>query len=195
MKVFKLSAICLAVALSGAVAPAALAQTEELSVEEIRARLALQKTRGLIIAPTAPATEEANAVEQATVVETVAADAANRVEILPDEMQINIAIKFDFNSSALRADQKTKLSNMCVAFSDTSQDVLRIIGHTDSSGSAAYNATLSTLRAEEVKRHFVEECGIASDRLLAIGVGEEQPLNKSNPRADENRRVEFQIVS
>ena len=73
--------------------------------------------------------------------------------------------------------------------------VFQVVGHTDSSGSASYNERLSQLRAEEVKRFLVNDCGIADTRLQAVGVGEEFPFNKDNTRADENRRVEFQALS
>jgi outer membrane protein OmpA-like peptidoglycan-associated protein len=72
--------------------------------------------------------------------------------------------------------------------------VFQIIGHTDSSGSASYNQNLSLLRAEEVKRHLVSNCGIEATRLEAIGLGESAPFNPDDPRSDENRRVEFQAL-
>lgn len=199
MKLFSLTASCLAAALSLASVAPATAQSNgaELTADELRDLFKKQKTRGLVIAPQVQ--PEANAAAEGTVVQPKVAAAAPtatpEIEALPEEIQINVAIKFDFNSSALRADQKSKLTNLCTVIGEASDEVFRIIGHTDSSGSAAYNATLSTLRAEEVKRHFVDQCGIPSDRLQAVGVGEEQPLNKNNTRADENRRVEFQIVS
>ena len=74
-------------------------------------------------------------------------------------------------------------------------EMFRIVGHTDAAGSASYNERLSLLRAEEVKRHLVSDCGIAETRLQAVGVGEQFPLDKDDPRADVNRRVEFQALS
>ena len=194
MKLSQLTAPCLAIALACAAALPAAAQSngEEMSAEELRALFLKQKTRGLVIAPTTPGSAE---TAPETTVVTAVEPATNGVIEIPQDMQINVSIKFDLNSSALRSDQKEKLANLCAVISESTDDVFRIIGHTDSSGSAQYNITLSKLRAEEVKRHFVSECGIPSERLLAVGVGEEQPLNKANPRADENRRVEFQIVS
>ena len=50
------------------------------------------------------------------------------------------------------------------------------------------------LRAQEVKRHLVSDCGIAETRLKAVGLGESAPYNENDPRADENRRVEFQAL-
>ncbi len=197
MKLSTLSASCLAIALSCATVQPVLAQSngEELSAEQLRLLFQKQKTRGLVIAPTT--TENATAATEQTQVTEIKPETVPDAGVteIPQELQINVAIKFDFNSSALRADQKVKLTNLCTVIGESTSDVFRIIGHTDSSGSAEYNETLSTLRAEEVKRHFVNQCGIPDDRLLAVGVGENQPLNKENTRADENRRVEFQIVS
>ena len=73
--------------------------------------------------------------------------------------------------------------------------MLRIVGHTDASGPWSYNLKLSELRAEEVKRFFENDCGVAADRLQAIGVGEQFPFDDRDPGAAVNRRVEFQAIS
>jgi flagellar motor protein MotB len=53
---------------------------------------------------------------------------------------------------------------------------------------------LSKLRAEEVKRHLVETCDIDPDILYAEGAGEHFPFDETDPNADINRRVEFQVA-
>ena len=73
--------------------------------------------------------------------------------------------------------------------------MFRILGHTDASGSKAYNQRLSKLRAEEVKHYLVNDCGMEADKLQAVGVGEDYLADPANPRADINRRVEFQALS
>ena len=98
-------------------------------------------------------------------------------------------------SAALRDDQKTKLATLCEVMKDGELGSFRIIGHTDASGSAGYNEKLSLLRAQEVKRFLTGDCGVAEDRLDAVGVGEAFPLDKQDPRGDVNRRVEFQALS
>lgn len=187
-------------ALAGLLAgPAAAQSGEELTPDELRALFLKQKTRGLVIAPTTQentgetATATAAATEEPATT-TVAAVDQDYTEFDRDA-QININISFDFDSSALRSDQKPKLANLCTVMAEIEGEVFRIVGHTDASGSASYNERLSLLRAQEVKRYFVSECGLPEDRLLAVGVGEEHPVNDADPRADENRRVEFQIVS
>lgn len=182
----------LAIAALLAVSPA-LSQTSdssELSAKELESLFQKQKTRGLVLAPTNPA---AKPEAPETTAATPVAAPTTYVETEKD-LAINIQIKFDFDSAALRTDQKPKLTNLCEAMRNVDVELFRIVGHTDSSGSASYNERLSLLRAQEVKRHMVSECGIAETRLEAVGVGEQFPFDKSNPRADENRRVEFQAL-
>ena len=102
-------------------------------------------------------------------------------------------LSFDFDSAALRADQKPKLAGLCQAMKASNDvAVFQIVGHTDSSGSATYNQRLSLLRAQEVKRHLVSDCGIADTRLEAIGMGETIPYDQNVPLSYVNRRFEFQ---
>ncbi|MBY6140431.1 OmpA family protein [Leisingera daeponensis] len=172
-------------------APMAQAQSNDsgLSVEEITEAFKKQKTRGLVIVPSSADAGQA-ASEEAT---TVAA-AAEEYNPVDRQTQINVQITFDFDSAALRPDQEPKLANMCASMKALDGTVFQIIGHTDSSGSAAYNERLSLLRAQEVRRHLISSCGVPEDMLKAIGMGETAPFNQENTRADENRRVEFQAL-
>lgn len=115
-------------------------------------------------------------------------------EFVP-ELQINLRIGFGFDSAALAASEKPKLQKMCLALQKSSVEKIRIVGHTDASGTEEYNERLSILRAREVARHLIEECGIAPTRLETVGLGERFPANGDDPKADENRRVEFQALS
>jgi outer membrane protein OmpA-like peptidoglycan-associated protein len=160
-----------------------------MTAEEIAEAFKKQKTRGLVIVPSGQ-DAAANSGESTSV-----APAQTAYTEVAREDQVNIQISFDFDSAALRADQKPKLAGLCQAMkASTDVSVFQIIGHTDSSGSAAYNERLSLLRAQEVKRHLVTDCGIAENRLEAVGLGESSPYDRSDPRADVNRRVEFQAL-
>lgn len=185
--------VCLGLGMSAAQAPAqgtGAAMTEE----QIRARFQKQKTRGLSIAPVSDGAAAAAAPQAAET--TIARGDAGTTgfHTLPPEEQVNINIAFDFDSAALREDQKPKLTALCNVMAEIDVEVFRILGHTDSAGSEDYNQRLSKLRAEEVKRFLVSDCGIAPTRLEAVGVGETAPLVPGDPRADENRRVEFQVL-
>lgn len=114
---------------------------------------------------------------------------------LDPELQVNLRISFGFDSAALAEAEKPKLDKICQVLKQTDIELIRIVGHTDTSGSEEYNERLSTLRAEEVARHLTQSCGIAPGRLQTIGMGERFPANAADSRADENRRVEFQALS
>ena len=104
-------------------------------------------------------------------------------------------IEFAFDSAALDEAQKPKLAKLCNVMKASDIQLFRIIGHTDASGTDDYNERLSRLRAEEVQRFFVKDCGIDAGRLEAVGVGERFLLEGTDPDSDQNRRVEFQALS
>lgn len=169
---------------AAAAAQAATEQTAEDMAEKFRS----QRTRGLMLAtPQAETQTEAPALSDTTV-ESIAT-------AIPQDEQVNVNVSFDFDSAALRADQKPKLVTLCEALKAADVQSIRILGHTDASGTAEYNEKLSLLRAQEVKRFLASDCGMAEDRMEAIGVGERFPFNPDDPRADVNRRVEFQALS
>jgi len=115
-------------------------------------------------------------------------------EVSP-ELQVNLAIRFAFDSAVIAPDQRPALEKMCAVMRKSDIGMFRIIGHTDVKGSASYNENLSRLRAEEVRRWLVRDCGIAATRMEAIGMGKKFLANPENPLGSENRRVEFQAIS
>ncbi|MCR9156541.1 MAG: OmpA family protein [Rhodobacteraceae bacterium] len=190
------SALTLAITLSVGFADHAASQSAEsggMTAEEIMQAFEKQKTRGLVLVPsdsTAPAASATTEVQPTTTVTT----AETTYTEVDKADQVNIKIKFDFDSATLRDDQKPQLATLCEVMKAVDVQLFQIVGHTDSSGSASYNENLSLLRAKEVKRHLVSECGIPETRLEAIGMGESAPFNSADPRSDENRRVEFQAL-
>jgi OmpA-OmpF porin, OOP family len=193
MKLHFTTALVLALAATPILAPVAWAQDAGQSVDEMTANFKKQKTRGLAIAtPNVSADANSSADTASATVTPTVAEMANAV---PKEEQVNVNVSFDFDSASLREDQKPKLAALCTALKQADVQMIRILGHTDSSGTAEYNERLSRLRAEEVKRHLVADCGYPEDRMEAQGVGERFPYDAEDPRADVNRRVEFQALS
>jgi outer membrane protein OmpA-like peptidoglycan-associated protein len=68
--------------------------------------------------------------------------------------------------------------------------LLRVEGHADASGAAAYNQNLSQRRAEAVKGYLVD-LGAEASMLEAVGMGASIPKIKADPFSAENRRVEI----
>lgn len=188
--------LALALALAGGATPLAAQDSGAMTAEEIQDAFQQQKTRGLVIVPSGGGDAAAANQEAAAPAATTAAAPATEIGYtrVEDGPQVNVRIEFDFDSAALRDDQKPALTTVCQAMQSVDVALFQIIGHTDASGSAEYNATLSRLRAEEVKRHLVQDCGISEERLQAIGMGESELIDAEDPRSDENRRVEFQAL-
>lgn len=149
---------------------------------------------GRIPPPVTPSAPTAAAVAAVTA-EGGGADASTIYVDMPNPDDVFVQVTFAFDSAALAEDQKPGLRRVCKALDAAGVGTLRIVGHTDAAGPARYNQRLSVLRAEEVQRFFVNDCGIAPDRLQAIGVGEQFPADAADPYADGNRRVEFQAIS
>jgi outer membrane protein OmpA-like peptidoglycan-associated protein len=73
--------------------------------------------------------------------------------------------------------------------------VVEISGHTDNTGDAQLNKTLSQKRADSVRNYLINK-GIEPDRIIAIGYGEEIPRvpNDSSDHRRMNRRIEFKRI-
>ncbi|WP_433935994.1 OmpA family protein [Sorangium cellulosum] len=72
---------------------------------------------------------------------------------------------------------------------------IEVSAHTDSAGNARFNETLSTARAEAVRRWLVDK-GIAAERLVAKGYGSSRPIadDKSAAGREKNRRIEIVVL-
>ncbi len=105
-------------------------------------------------------------------------------------------IKFEFNSARIDPSFHGHLDKLAGALQmPNAQDkVLRIMGHTDSVGSAEYNERLSIARAEAVRDYLVRSHGIPAHRLAVLGFGEAQPLAERAATDPLNRRVEFKAI-
>lgn len=72
---------------------------------------------------------------------------------------------------------------------------IRVEGHTDSSGDAEENVTLSKLRADAVRQALIE-LGVAEDRITSAGMGEDFPIasNEDLEGRARNRRVDVILL-
>lgn len=121
-----------------------------------------------------------------------------------ERIEDGILVTFDENSGVHFETEKyninstsevllTKLANILKEYPDT--DVL-VVGHTDSSGSSAYNMSLSERRANAVTSFFTINKGLKSSRFTTTWFGEDQPIadNGTAEGRAQNRRVNIAIV-
>ena len=101
-------------------------------------------------------------------------------------------INFDFDSAQLRGNSAPVLDKVAGWLKAHPDAKLEIEGHTDDSGTAAHNQTLSQGRADAAKAYLVG-AGIAADRLTTAAFGATKPLaaNDSETHRAQNRRVEI----
>lgn len=102
---------------------------------------------------------------------------------------------FDFDKAVLKPEGKAKLEDLVSKLQGTDIEVIVATGHTDWTGSDAYNQKLSERRAKAVKAFLVSK-GIPESRVFAEGKGERQPVadNRSREGRAKNRRVEVEVV-
>jgi len=102
---------------------------------------------------------------------------------------------FDFDKATLKPDGRAKLDDLAAKIKSINLEVVVAVGHTDHTGSHAYNDKLSVRRAEAVKAYLVSK-GIDKSRIYTEGKGKRQPIadNKTRVGRAQNRRVEVEVV-
>lgn len=100
---------------------------------------------------------------------------------------------FDTNSDKLTGTDWPILKVLADLLKKDSALKIEIAGHTDNTGNAAANQTLSEKRANTVKQTLVARFGVDANRLTAKGYGAEQPVadNGTEQGRAINRRVEI----
>ena len=119
-----------------------------------------------------------------------------KVVLTATEIKIPQKLLFKVNKANLKKKSKKMLKKLAKVLKKN-PDVLKVLieGHTDQTGSAAYNMKLSIQRAEAVKAFLVKR-GISAARLEAKGFGDTQIIDerKSEKAAKRNRRVQFKVL-
>ncbi len=82
---------------------------------------------------------------------------------------------FDFDASSIREDARPILQKNAEWLRRWNSTRISIEGHSDDRGTSEYNLALGERRANAVKEYLVS-LGVAADRLLAVGKGEESPV-------------------
>jgi outer membrane protein OmpA-like peptidoglycan-associated protein len=104
-------------------------------------------------------------------------------------------IFFDVDKYDLKEKSVTELQKILRFLKENPSVRVEISGHTDNTGSAAYNLQLSERRAQSVNNYLIQN-GIEPGRLIPKGYGPSQPLadNDSEEGRQKNRRIQFKII-
>ena len=120
-----------------------------------------------------------------------------RVTESADEIQVSLGaeILFDTGESTLRAQATEALGQLAALIRANPDLPIEIEGHTDSVGTAAYNAQLSLARAESVKRWLMANGSVVGERMTTRGFGPTRPVapNATAEGRQQNRRVEVRL--
>jgi outer membrane protein OmpA-like peptidoglycan-associated protein len=129
------------------------------------------------------------AMEQAT-----AGTGVGVTQTADNQLKLNIPsdISFDTGSSDIKYNLRPVLDQFGQGLSNQPNTEIRIVGHTDSTGSDAINNPLSISRAASA-RDYIASRGIDSRRIQIDGRGSNQPIADNNSDAGRaaNRRIEI----
>jgi len=104
-------------------------------------------------------------------------------------------ITFATNSSNISADFYRVLDSVALVINEFEKTYVDVFGYTDSTGSEAYNQTLSEARASSVASYLMSQ-KVISQRVVTRGMGESQPIatNDTPEGRSQNRRVEIILI-
>jgi outer membrane protein OmpA-like peptidoglycan-associated protein len=104
-------------------------------------------------------------------------------------------LEYETGSDRIVPASRGILDEVAVGLSADTGAKIRIVGHTDATGSPDANRELSRRRADAAKAYLIEK-GVAAERIETAGMGADQPIasNDSEEGRSRNRRTEVFVV-
>lgn len=104
-------------------------------------------------------------------------------------------VLFATNETELKDGAMTSLVEVVDLLQSEPEKMVRIEGHTDSTGGTEANLNISQLRADAVREALVS-LGVDADRMKSVGMGEDYPLesNETEEGRALNRRVDIILL-
>ena len=120
----------------------------------------------------------------------------NHIGMCDTQLRLDASVLFDRNEFILKEGSKQELNKLkpLLTLLNDQALVLRVIGHTDSIGSDAFNQKLSIDRAQAIADWLTQEANIAENRIRVEGKGESELLSDDLRDQHLNRRVEIGFV-
>ncbi len=126
---------------------------------------------------------------------------APKPQVIDVPFAIPASALFDTAKAFLRPEGKAHLKQLATKIKEAKNlgqiktiTGVKVVGHTDSRGTAAYNQRLSERRAASVRNYLVQ-MGIPANMITAYGEGEMNPVatNKTKAGRQQNRRVNITV--
>jgi outer membrane protein OmpA-like peptidoglycan-associated protein len=107
---------------------------------------------------------------------------------------ISDKINFETGSATILPDSYAELDKIVKILNEKGVQI-RIEGHTDIQGTAAFNQTLSKKRANSIREYFIKK-GIDPEQMGTAGYGSSKPVADNSTKEGRalNRRVEFIVI-
>ena len=104
-------------------------------------------------------------------------------------------VTFETDRADLKPSFFSVLNSVGLVLEEYDKTIIEVMGHTDSTGSDAYNQTLSEKRAQAVGQYLIAQ-GVDPRRVISQGFGESHPVasNDTPEGRQANRRVELRLV-
>ena len=120
---------------------------------------------------------------------------ATASEEVEDDVIVLDYLFFKTASAVLDDHSEHELDNIVAALKNNPGVSAEIFGYTDNTGEPEYNLELSRLRAETAAQYLIDK-GISAERLTAIGMGQELPIdtNDTEEGREANRRTELRLI-
>lgn len=115
-------------------------------------------------------------------------------------IRLNNAIFFDSGSAEIKKQSEDTLVEVA-GLLNTIDNYIRVEGHTDNvpirRSNYPSNWELSTARAVNVVKLFIDKCNFSPDKLIAVGYGEFKPVadNATAEGRAKNRRIDVIVLS
>ncbi|MDE8601359.1 OmpA family protein [Marinomonas sp. RSW2] len=157
-------------------------EPEVVNAEPMPAEDAMQD-EPVMIAPVVAQNEEPELTEQAP-----------KVAALPP---VKLNVLFGNNKTDVEQKYYPEIEKLAMFLKEHPQSTVLIEGHTDDTGAASYNQTVSEKRAKAIADVLIRTFEVSEERVSAIGYGEDTPLfdNDTAEHRKANRRVVAVISS
>ncbi len=121
-----------------------------------------------------------------------------QITLQPIQKNARIVLKhilFERNSFSLSGTRQPELEKLFTLMQENPNMQILIVGHTDNTGTSAFNLTLSKKRAEAVMQ-YLQSKGIEAHRMKAKGMGDQEPVDKNSSEEgkNNNRRTEIHVT-